>query len=52
MNALMLTTGGVVDEQPCVDSNMAFSSYKWVAFMLYLIILRIGQMWTRALHLF
>ncbi|CAH0596974.1 unnamed protein product [Chrysodeixis includens] len=27
MNTLMLTTGGAVDEQPCVDSNMAFSSY-------------------------
>ncbi|XP_022818211.1 putative transcription factor SOX-15 [Spodoptera litura] len=27
MNTLMLTTGGAVDEQPCVDNNMAFSSY-------------------------
>lgn len=36
MNTLMLTTGGAVDEQPCVDSNMAFSSYKWVHVHMFL----------------
>ncbi|XP_049879970.1 putative transcription factor SOX-15 [Pectinophora gossypiella] len=27
MNTLMLTTGGVADDQTCLDNNMSFSSY-------------------------